>query len=81
MPNALRCRSTPTPRFSKLISSGRPLHAKFARLTRQEETKELFDDTAHIGTRRGWQDLLSEKGLKLRGHRLIRDKSTRAPSS
>ena len=54
-----------------------PLHAKFSRLTRQEESRGLFDDTSHIGTRRGWEELLSEKGLTLRGHRLIQRKICR----
>jgi len=65
----------------RVFSSDHPLRTRFERLTRQEEPKGLYDDTAHIGTRRGWEELLSEKGLTLRGHRLIRDQSTRTPSS
>ena len=67
-------------RKEAFLAPDHPLHAKFARLTRLEESKGLFEDTAHIGTQRGWQELLSEKGLKLRGHRLIRDRSARTPS-
>ena len=62
-------------RKEAFLAPDHPLHAKFTRLTRQEESKGLYDDTAHIGTQRGWEELLSEKGLTLRGHRLIRDHS------
>jgi len=58
-------------RKEKFIASDHPLHAKFARLTRQEESKGLYEAPAHIGTRRGWEDLLVREGLVLRGHRLI----------
>lgn len=53
-----------------------PLHTKFSRLTRQEETNELFERTTTIGTRQGWQQALAEKGFSLRGHRLVRRRST-----
>ncbi len=49
-----------------------PLHAKFAKLTQQEEKHGLLDDTANIGTRDGWQARLNAAGLSLRGHRLVR---------
>jgi DNA phosphorothioation-associated putative methyltransferase len=52
-----------------------PLYAKFARLTRIEETKGLYDDPPRIGTRDGWNAALAEKGLHLRGHRLVRSNS------
>ena len=66
-------------RKETFLASDHPLHAMFARLTRLEESKGLYEDPAHIGTRRGWEELLSEKGLTLRGHRLIRDRSARTP--
>jgi hypothetical protein len=49
-----------------------PLHARFARLTRQEEEHGLLTDTATIGTRLGWQARLRATGWALRGHRLVR---------
>jgi hypothetical protein len=49
-----------------------PLHARIARLTRQEEEHGLLTDTAAIGTRRGWQARLRETGWALCGHRLVR---------
>src|SRR5262245_57071114 len=39
-----------------------PLHARFARLTRQEEEHGLLTDPATIGTRLGWQARLHETG-------------------
>ena len=62
-------------RKETFIASYHPLHTKFARLTRQEESKGLYEAPAHIGTRLGWEELLSAKGLALRGHRLIRQRT------
>ena len=59
-------------RKETFLASDHPLHAKFARLTRQEELKDLYEAPAYIGTRRGWDELLAEKGFVLRGHRLFR---------
>jgi hypothetical protein len=54
---------------------GDPRRPKFDRLTRQEERAGLLDDTATIGTRSGWADLLRERGFTLRGHRLVRTRT------
>jgi DNA phosphorothioation-associated putative methyltransferase len=51
-----------------------PLYAKFTKLTGIEESKGLFEDPRGIGTRDGWNAVLSQKGLHLRGHRLVRFK-------
>lgn len=48
-----------------------PLQMKFARLTRSEEQKGLYEDTSRIGTRDGWNEVLVQKGLYLKGHRLL----------
>lgn len=48
-----------------------PLRAKFARLTASEEAKGLFVEGNRIGTRHHWEQLLTEKGLTMRGHRLV----------
>lgn len=63
-------------RKETFLASDHPLHAKFSRLTRQEESKGLYGSTTTIGTRQGWERVLSEKRLVLRGHRLIRDKAS-----
>ena len=62
-------------RKETFVASDHPLHEKFARLTRQEESKGLYEVPTRIGTRCGWQNLLSSKGLSLRGHRLIRNRA------
>jgi DNA phosphorothioation-associated putative methyltransferase len=49
-----------------------PLHAKFVRLTAQEEKHGLLDDASGIGTRDGWARRLSERGFALKGHRLVK---------
>jgi DNA phosphorothioation-associated putative methyltransferase len=48
------------------------LHAKFARLTLQEEKHGLLDDPSGIGTKDGWANRLVERGFALKGHRLVR---------
>ena len=49
-----------------------PHSAKFARLTRIEESKGLFEDSSRIGTRSGWEQRLLDCGLALKGHRIVR---------
>ena len=59
-------------RKETFIHPDHPLHAKFARLTRSEERNGLYEEPRRIGTRDDWHALLAERGLTLRGHRLIR---------
>jgi DNA phosphorothioation-associated putative methyltransferase len=47
------------------------LRVKFARLTAAEEAKGLLSEGNRIGTRNQWEQVLAEKGLTLRGHRLL----------
>ena len=54
------------------LAADHPLRAKFARLTRIEESKGLYENSSRIGTLEGWNDALASKGLCLRGHRLLR---------
>ena len=61
-------------RKETLITPDHSLHAKFSRLTRQEEAKGLFEDTSRIGTRDGWDQQLRDRGVTLRGHRVVRDR-------
>lgn len=62
-------------RKEAFLDASHPLHAKFARLTRQEEAHGLLDDTATIGNRVGWDARLRQAGLALRGHRLVKVRS------
>ena len=48
-------------RKETFLTSDHPLHTKFSRLTRQEEEKGLFEDTARIGTREGWDTCAGEQ--------------------
>ena len=52
------------------IHESHPLHSKFSRLTKSEESKGLYQETERIGFRLGWEKLLAEQGLKLKGHRI-----------
>jgi DNA phosphorothioation-associated putative methyltransferase len=61
-------------RKESFLTSDHPLHAKFARLTQQEERYGLLDDANTIGTRDGWNRRLDEQAFSIRGHRLIRSK-------
>jgi DNA phosphorothioation-associated putative methyltransferase len=58
-------------RKETFLPAEHPSRAKFARLTAAEESKGLLDEGSRIGTRNQWQQMLAEKGLALRGHRLI----------
>jgi DNA phosphorothioation-associated putative methyltransferase len=60
-------------RKESFVASEYPLRGKFARLTAQEERFGLYDtDTRAIGTRAGWDARLRERGVQLRGHRIVR---------
>jgi DNA phosphorothioation-associated putative methyltransferase len=61
-------------RKETFLTSDHPLHAKFARLTQQEDKHGLLDDSATIGAREGWTKRLAERGFALKGHRLVRTK-------
>jgi DNA phosphorothioation-associated putative methyltransferase len=63
-------------RKETFLAAGHPFYAKFARLTRIEEEKGLYDDTSVIGRRDAWNMLLARHGLYLRGHRLLAIKKT-----
>lgn len=58
-------------RKDSFIPQSHPDWAKFHRLTLQEERAGLLD-RPDIGTRRGWNVLLKERGYELRGHQLRR---------
>ena len=56
------------------VSPDYPAFRKFARLTRIEEAKGLYQESTRIGYEDGWNELLERKGLYLRGHRLLSSK-------
>lgn len=49
-----------------------PARSDFETLTRLEEAEALYEHTATIGFKLNWEKLLREKGLSIRGHKLIR---------
>ena len=53
------------------VASDYPGREKFARLTRIEASKGLYEDTSRIGFEEGWDELLYQQGLYLKGHRLL----------
>jgi DNA phosphorothioation-associated putative methyltransferase len=60
-------------RKETFLSDDHPLRDKFARLTTQEERFGLFaTDTRAIGNRAGWEAWLAERGVRLKGHRVVR---------
>ena len=59
-------------RKETFLAADHPLYDKFARFTAQEDKAGLLTDAAGIGTRDGWARRLAEKGLALRGHRIIK---------
>jgi DNA phosphorothioation-associated putative methyltransferase len=59
-------------RKETFLAPDHPLHEKFARLTRLEEQKGLYEETSRIGTRDGWNETLAAKGYAFKGHRLVR---------
>jgi DNA phosphorothioation-associated putative methyltransferase len=61
-------------RKEEFVRKEDPSRLRYERLTRQEEANGLFERTSEIGTRQAWEKLLEEKGLRIRGHRLIKNR-------
>lgn len=59
-------------RKEAFVTMDDPRRERFARLTRQEIKAGLYADPSRIGTRRAWAALLSARGVRLAGHRLVR---------
>ena len=61
-------------RKETFVTSDHPLHAKFAKLTAQEDKLGLLEDSTAIGNRKAWLERLNVRCLKLRGHRVLKIK-------
>lgn len=59
-------------RKEAFVHKDHPLWQQFAALTEQEEEEGLFVDTKLIGTRKGWESILRQKGLSFSGHCLVK---------
>ncbi|HEX4694475.1 DNA phosphorothioation-associated putative methyltransferase [Sphingomonas sp.] len=58
-----------------LLPEGAPRRETYARLTAAEERHGLYADPASIGTERGWAAALANAGVRISGHRLLRDRN------
>lgn len=58
-------------RKEEFVTATYPLREKFARLTAQEVRYGLYTTPERIGTRQGWIDVLQERRVTLRGHRVV----------
>lgn len=54
------------------VAPSYPRHATFARLTAQEDRHELYSDPSDIGYAGAWAATVAARGLRYRGHRLLR---------
>lgn len=59
-------------RKEAFLPESHPEAAKFRQMTEQEELAGLYENTRTIGFELNWQKLLKQKGLRHRGHRLVR---------
>jgi DNA phosphorothioation-associated putative methyltransferase len=59
------------------VALDHPMREKFARLTRIEEAKGLYEQTDRIGLQDGWNEALASRGLYLKGHRVLSKTSSR----
>jgi len=64
-------------RKEEFVGQESPDRRKYERLTRSEVLEGLYKDPSVIGTRRGWQSVLKQHQVEVRGHRLYR--ATRTP--
>lgn len=64
-------------RKETFLAPDHPLYPKFARLTRQEERHGLYESPELIGTRRGWEKVLIDKGVYLSRHKLLRRENSK----
>ena len=59
-------------RKEEFVAEDYPLHARFARLTAQEERFGLFEtDLRLIGYQKAWEEWLADQGVGLKGHRVV----------
>ncbi|MGW5339848.1 DNA phosphorothioation-associated putative methyltransferase [Rhodococcus pyridinivorans] len=62
-------------RKEEFLGSESPNRIKYGRLTRSEILEGLYKDPSAIGTRQGWQRVLQQHQVEVRGHRLYRRSS------
>lgn len=60
-------------RKETMIAPDHPKTALFSKLSEEEEKCGLYEDTSRIGFKQNWETLLQSKGLRYRGHTLLRE--------
>ncbi|MEM7725321.1 MAG: DNA phosphorothioation-associated putative methyltransferase [Cyanobacteria bacterium P01_A01_bin.45] len=55
-------------RKEAFVSPKYPLYEQFAQLTQQEVELGLLSQTSNIGTRKGWEDILAQHNVEIKGH-------------
>jgi len=74
----LNFRDSPNPpilhRKETFLPPDDPRRERFSRLTKQEEDHGLYKTPNAIGTRVGWQTILEQCGVTVKGHRVVRVK-------
>lgn len=68
-------------RKEQYVPATYPLRERFARLTAQEERAGLLAAPEAIATKADWDRLLAERGLAVRGHRLVRTAARGTPAT
>lgn len=59
-------------RKESFVPADHPTRKKFAKLTRSEERRGLYENTSQIGTREMWRTILAENHVRIQGHRVVR---------
>jgi DNA phosphorothioation-associated putative methyltransferase len=60
-------------RKEEFVPDDYPHKKKFKKLTEQEENHGLFDNPRVIGRKDTWDSILEAKGVRLRGHKLVKN--------
>ncbi|PIQ28033.1 DNA phosphorothioation-associated methyltransferase [bacterium (Candidatus Blackallbacteria) CG17_big_fil_post_rev_8_21_14_2_50_48_46] len=59
-------------RKEEFVSEHYPLRERFAKLTHAEVKAGLYEQPLKIGMKQGWEEVLKEKKILFKGHRLIK---------
>jgi DNA phosphorothioation-associated putative methyltransferase len=62
-------------RKEEFLPQGHPRRGLYSRLTQREVKSGLYKKPQRIGTEQGWEAVLKDAGLTVRGHRILRTSS------
>ena len=60
-------------RKETFITPNYPLYEEFAQLTQIEVQSGLYENPSEIGTYKGWEKCLAEKGIEIKGHQVYQN--------